>query len=617
MRARALQEETPKLRFKERWQRFPSSGMVWLCVLAITGVGAFLRFWRIGYQAYWTDEAATIYKIHGTFDSMLARLADQGFPPGWYTLLRGWCLWIEHKTGSGAIAFGPEATRSLAAIFGVLTIPGMYFLGRQFTDRKGSLLVALLAAVNPFLVYYSRDIKMYAPLWCLVVWNMAIFFRWQTTHRHWLWFPLFVVTGVAMTSLQSLAWIIVALQFLFLLTRPRLKGLDGPLWVIGVGAMSALPLYWYLNRMTWMDRVVDSGNSAGLDWITRYTDMSWKTVASLPTVHLLGYLWPTYPPDFRIKDWFELGGADFDRHLATRSWPWLVQWEFVAMAVVAAILVLGLFPWRGIRRSAERAESVTQNRWWWIALWIILPQIAFALTWIPENSPWHHFVWGKIDPRPFWEPRYLGVLVPAWLLWLGASLRRLPGWPVRVMAILFVVGVCTVSSLSNQLLIRNAPFNRTAEIAMRYFNPKQKRAVAVGEPSIAFPQMLEPMTYEIAAGVRPFSDEFFMPQENLRTGLYSPAESAAFVVEMHNLPFIGTIVLTDRFGDVTAPEDVLSDASLGRRLGANWKLVHEETCEWHYEWRYYIFHTWRTRVWVREEAVIAPGTAPAASAPAH
>jgi uncharacterized membrane protein len=603
------------LPFRRRWQLFPSTGYLWLLMLAITGIGAFLRFWRIGYQSYWTDEAATISKIRGTFDFMLARLSDQGFPPGWYTLLRGWCLAIEHHTGSGAVAFSPVATRSLAAIFGTLLIPGMYFLARQFTDRKGSLLIMLLAAVNPFLVYYSRDIKMYPALWCFVVWNIAIFFKWQTTHRHWLWFPMFVITGVLMTSMQSLAWIIIPLQLIFLLTRPRLKSLDGPLWMLGVGAMAALPAYWYLNRTAWVDRVVDSGGSSGLDWITRYTDMSWKTVASLPTVHILGYLWPTYPPDFRIKDWFELGGKDFDAHIATRSWPWLVDAEIAAMIAVGAILLLGLIPWRGIRRSAERAASVTQNRWWWVALWLIVPQVAFALTWIPANSPWHHRIWGNVDPRPFWEPRYLGVLVPAWLLWLGASLRRLPTWPVRTIAIAFVVAACTISALSNHLMYRNAPFNRAADVAMKYYNPKNKRTLAIGEPSIAFPQMVESLTYELDAGIRPtMEDNFFIPYENFRRGLYSPGDSANFVSDMHNVPYIRTIILTDRYGDITDPKDVSSDQSLAKRLGANWKLVSEETYEWHYEWRYYIFHTWRTRVWVREEAATMPAaTTPAAT----
>ena len=32
------------------------------------------------------------------------------------------------------------------------------------------------------------------------------------------------------------------------------------------------------------------------------------------------------------------------------------------------------------------------------------------------------------------------------------------------------------------------------------------------------------------------------------------------------------------------------------------KLVREEKYCWYYEWHYYFFHTWRTRVWVRQPA---------------
>ena len=40
-------------------------------------------------------------------------------------------------------------------------------------------------------------------------------------------------------------------------------------------------------------------------------------------------------------------------------------------------------------------------------------------------------------------------------------------------------------------------------------------------------------------------------------------------------------------------KDPLSDKAIGRMLGGQWELVHEEKYEWHYEWRFYIFHTWR------------------------
>ena len=73
-------------------------------------------------------------------------------------------------------------------------------------------------------------------------------------------------------------------------------------------------------------------------------------------------------------------------------------------------------------------------------------------------------------------------------------------------------------------------------------------------------------------------------------------------------PQLRTIILTDRNGDITDPKDPLSDESVQRILGPKWKLVQEEKYRWYYEWRFYIFHTWRTRVWTREPTLL--GTAP-------
>ncbi len=540
--------------------RFPSTFTLWLFVLGLTALGGFLRFWRLGYQTYWTDESATIGRIRGTFDYMLMRLSDQGFPPGWYAMLRAWCIGIENYTGSGSLAFSTTATRALPAILGTLTVPAMYFLARQFTDRRGALLVMLLTAVNPFLIYYSRDIKMYAAMWFFVTLNMAFFLKWQTTHKHLRWFPLFVLTGFLMTSMQSMAWFIVALQFLFLITRPRLKSLDGPLWLTGVGVMALLPIYWYTHRTGFIDRVVEQGNDSGLAWITRYTDMSWKTLISLPSAHLLGYLWPVYPNDYhietanhffyalfhpwnqaypptddkmdwaRVADWFELGSIDFSKHLATRSWQWMADGQLYVAIAFLAILLLGLIPWRGVRRSPEREDSVTRRRWWWVAAWIVIPTTVLALTWIPETSPWHEWVWRSFEPLQVWEPRYLGMIVPAWLLWMAASLRRLPTWPLRALAILFVTAACTISALSNQLLLRNTPFAQPAQIAMRYLDKDHPESLAVANPACSYPQQVEFFTYTLAAGQRPDIDEKpVIPEEHWRSGLYSPAEYLAFL----------------------------------------------------------------------------------------
>ena len=114
--------ETPPLSFVEppgggsvippvrKRGRFPSTAMLWFLLLGLTALGGFLRFWRLGYQTYWTDESATIGRIRGSFEYMLMRLSDQGFPPGWYAMLRAWCIGIENYTGSGAFAFSTAAT---------------------------------------------------------------------------------------------------------------------------------------------------------------------------------------------------------------------------------------------------------------------------------------------------------------------------------------------------------------------------------------------------------------------------------------------------------------------------------------------------------------------------
>ena len=84
-----------------RWQRFPSTGALWLCLLALVALAAFLRFFRISYQCYWNDESYTVNRVHGTFNQMLASLSSQGFPPGWYALLRWWTLLVEYLVSPG------------------------------------------------------------------------------------------------------------------------------------------------------------------------------------------------------------------------------------------------------------------------------------------------------------------------------------------------------------------------------------------------------------------------------------------------------------------------------------------------------------------------------------
>ncbi len=126
----------------------PSTPTLFALLLLLTALAAFLRYWRIGYQSYWTDEAWTVSRIHDSFSAMLASLSTivtgQGLLPPWYAALRWWCNLVESFTGLGATAFSPTSTLAFAALFGTLTSsPPCTILARQFTDPPWrALLVA-------------------------------------------------------------------------------------------------------------------------------------------------------------------------------------------------------------------------------------------------------------------------------------------------------------------------------------------------------------------------------------------------------------------------------------------------------------------------------------------
>lgn len=69
------------------------------------------------------------------------------------------------------------------ALFGILTVLGMYMLGRQLAGRLFGLLLALWMAVNPFHIQLSREAYYYAPL-LLGVTLQAWACLWAYRHRN-------------------------------------------------------------------------------------------------------------------------------------------------------------------------------------------------------------------------------------------------------------------------------------------------------------------------------------------------------------------------------------------------------------------------------------------------
>jgi uncharacterized membrane protein len=137
-------------------------------LLSLTLIGAILRFYNLGYNSLWLDEATTYNIVVKSIpDIWQVTTAGEFNPPLFY--------WAEHIM----LLFGSSEVvlRFLPALLGVLTIPLIYLVGREFMDRNTGIIAAAAFAFSPFLLYYSQEARAYSMMLFFVCFSMVFYFR--------------------------------------------------------------------------------------------------------------------------------------------------------------------------------------------------------------------------------------------------------------------------------------------------------------------------------------------------------------------------------------------------------------------------------------------------------
>ncbi len=587
-----------------RWRQQHPRLSFWLAFLAITAVGTFLRFFRLSHQAIWGDEAITVLRVGGTYQHTLGSLQGQGFPPGWYVLLWAWKTFLEWLGVSPATALSPGVLRVVPAFFGAAAVPAMYLLARQFSTRKYALFAMLLAAINPFLIYYSRDLKMYSPYYCLVILQAALCIRWFSGGRRgWAWFTVFFFVTVAMALVDTITWFMVAIEVIWLLSVRRVRGFTAVGFAAAVAGAAVLPLWWYTHKTQWMVGVVKDKWNGGIGWVGDTTHLHWPSVAGLPCDQLLGYLWPRFPLQPWVRNWFALPSHAI-LHLGAYYSGGMAVLEFDVAALLLACLLIGLLPWRrwrgrgaghpvGRRRVAPR---------WWVAVWVILPLVAFYLASLPKHDAL------SIFPHMIvWEPRYLGLVVPALILWLAAALGRLPGRMFRTVACAVLLVATTASALSNAFTYRQMPWNVVAKTVLPYFKKGTPSATQMFATQMRFPQNAQQMDMLFAEHVAPthralyYQAYRYLPQMHYLGYNFVRWHNMLHAVAGWNA--IDTIVTLDDCW--SWQNDPLNHAYVQKILGPNWRCVRTKKFRLYLRWRFFVFRRWRLRIWQRVGRVVA------------
>ena len=143
----------------------------WLCLILILLLATWLRFHMLGAQSFWNDEGNSARLSERSLQLIIEGTASDIHPPLYYLLLRGW------RELLGESEFG---LRALSAFSGVLILPAGYALGRRLLrSESAGLATAVFLAINPALVYYSQEARMYALLGLWAVLSTVLLLRWQ------------------------------------------------------------------------------------------------------------------------------------------------------------------------------------------------------------------------------------------------------------------------------------------------------------------------------------------------------------------------------------------------------------------------------------------------------
>lgn len=203
----------------------------------IVTIGAALRIYHIDYNSIWLDEAATYVHsltLSGIFDYTSS--VDYFNPPLFF-LFEFVMIQI-----AGASEWG---LRFFPALFGILTIPAAYLMGKEFHDKYTGLITAIIFTFSPFLIYYSQEARAFSMLLFLCTILMYTFLKAMKSNDRKDWIAFGIVAAVTFAT-HFYGAVFIAILVLFAAVRYRnnikelLYGLTGLLLVLPLILLTVL-----------------------------------------------------------------------------------------------------------------------------------------------------------------------------------------------------------------------------------------------------------------------------------------------------------------------------------------------------------------------------------------
>lgn len=141
-------------RSRHRWVR--ALDLIALAAVAVAGL--VLRVWQR--SPLWLDEALSANIAALPLSDIPGALRRDGHPPLYYVVLHVW---------QDVVGDGDTAVRLLSAIVGLALIPLAWDAAGRIGGRRAAWAAALLVALNPFVLRYATEARMYEMVMVLVL----------------------------------------------------------------------------------------------------------------------------------------------------------------------------------------------------------------------------------------------------------------------------------------------------------------------------------------------------------------------------------------------------------------------------------------------------------------
>lgn len=224
--------------YRQLRQAWPSWGH-WAMFAAIAIIGFGLRVYNLGFADMEPDENVSLDAVRG----ILRTGAPIASSEIWYT--RGpffhylLALWLQIVGNSFTNA------RFLSVLWGTATLIVVYIFTRQITGKVWiALIVTALLALDPWEIWYSRNIRFYQATQCLYMLSFWLFFR-GFMQRAGKWYQhLFFLTVTLMLLTQEVTVTLLPVFFLGFLYfyRPFRWSRD---WSIAIGFLMTMGVFVY------------------------------------------------------------------------------------------------------------------------------------------------------------------------------------------------------------------------------------------------------------------------------------------------------------------------------------------------------------------------------------